>query len=169
MWRAQRESGLSLKEERMMNGLGKAAVTSMAAVALMMSGGCSEKMKTRPNIIVVLSDDQGFGQLPVYSDDYPDEMLFLTKNTERYKCDEQKAKAAAKACRQAASSGCSSLLRPKLDPWLSGLTISGQRKSVGIGAVAACSPNPSDRADPSDGLGLRPGGGASLASGFFGA
>ena len=81
-----------------MNGLGKAAVTSMAAVALMISGGCSEKMKPRPNIIVVLSDDQGFGQLPVYSDDYPDEMLFLTKNTERYKCDEQKAKAAAKAC-----------------------------------------------------------------------
>lgn len=50
----------------------------------------------RPNIIVVLTDDQGFGQLPVYSDAYPDEMLFLTKNTERYKCDEQKAKAAAK-------------------------------------------------------------------------
>ncbi len=55
-------------------------------------------MEEKPNIIVVLTDDQGFGQLPVYSDDYPDEMLFLTKNTERYKCDEQNAKAAAKAC-----------------------------------------------------------------------
>ncbi len=55
-------------------------------------------MEERLNIIVVLVDDQGFGQLPVYSDDYPDEMLFLTKNTERYKCDEQRAKAAAEAC-----------------------------------------------------------------------
>ncbi|WP_168442220.1 sulfatase family protein [Pontiella desulfatans] len=49
-------------------------------------------------MIVVLADDQGFGQLPVYSADYPDEMLFLTKNTERYACDEQKAMVAAKAC-----------------------------------------------------------------------
>lgn len=55
-------------------------------------------MEDAPNVIVVLVDDQGFGQLPVYSDEYPDEMLFLTKNTERYKCDEQRAKAAAKAC-----------------------------------------------------------------------
>ncbi len=52
-------------------------------------------MEETPNIIVVLVDDQGFGQLPIYSDEYPDEMLFLTKNTERYRCDEQKARAAA--------------------------------------------------------------------------
>ncbi|WP_168442226.1 sulfatase family protein [Pontiella desulfatans] len=52
----------------------------------------------KTNVIVVLVDDQGFGQLPVYSDDYPDEMLLLTKTTERYRCDEQKAKAAAKVC-----------------------------------------------------------------------
>lgn len=51
-----------------------------------------------PNVIVVLVDDQGFGQMPVYSNEYPDEMLFLTQNTERYRCDEQKAKAAARAC-----------------------------------------------------------------------
>ena len=51
----------------------------------------------KTNVIVVVVDDQGFGQLPVYSDDYPDEMLFLTKNTERYRCDAQQAKAAAKA------------------------------------------------------------------------
>ncbi|QHI69130.1 sulfatase family protein [Tichowtungia aerotolerans] len=55
-------------------------------------------MDAAPNVILVLVDDQGFGQLPVYSEAYPDEMLFLTKNTERYRCDEQKAKAAARAC-----------------------------------------------------------------------
>ncbi|MEA2068068.1 MAG: sulfatase-like hydrolase/transferase [Verrucomicrobiota bacterium] len=70
---------------------------AILCAACAMAGGISA-MEEKPNIIVVLVDDQGFGQLPVYSDEYPDEMLFLTKSTERYRCDEQKAKAAAKAC-----------------------------------------------------------------------
>lgn len=80
-----------------MSGRGKAVAGTVVTAAVCVAGACSAAMKTKPNIIVVLTDDQGFGQLPVYSDVYPDEMLFLCNNTERYKCDVQKAKAAAKA------------------------------------------------------------------------
>lgn len=54
-------------------------------------------MNEKTNVIVILVDDQGFGQLPVYSDLYPDEMLFRTQCTQRYACDLQKAKVAADA------------------------------------------------------------------------
>lgn len=89
--------GIVLRPERKMSGIGKTVAGILAAIALSLCAGCSGKMRSGPNIIVVLTDDQGFGQLPVYSDDYPDDMLFLTQNTARYHCDGQKAKAAAKA------------------------------------------------------------------------
>jgi len=70
------------------------------AVMALLAGAAAEGAVSegKPNVIVVLVDDQGFGQLPVYSDEYPDEMLFLCKNTERYRCDEQKAQSAARDC-----------------------------------------------------------------------
>lgn len=70
----------------------------MGAVCTLVLAAGAVGAKEQPGIIVVLTDDQGFGQMPVYLDDHPNEMLFLTRNTDRYKCDLQKAKAAAKVC-----------------------------------------------------------------------
>jgi uncharacterized sulfatase len=83
-----------MKVEKMKNKI----IVMSAVLCVAVFGQSHAEPAERPNVIVVLADDQGFGQLPVYSDEYSDEMLFMSQNMERYACDEQKARDAANAC-----------------------------------------------------------------------
>jgi len=73
----------------------KRIAASIASAAAIAGNFRADAVESKPNIIIFLADDQGFGQLPVYHEMVSEEALHRSIITERYDCDPLKAKEAA--------------------------------------------------------------------------
>ena len=106
----------------------KIANSLSAALALASCGAIADKPvenDSRPNILVIMTDDQGYGQLNFASKAFKPEELSKKFGTERYKCDPAQAIAAAQ----------------KAMPNLTALANNGVKFTNGYVASPVCGPS----------------------------